>query len=164
MVRAGIEVDASNALKNLKRLEEQARKSTFEAAEESVEDGEDNARQQLHRQGSVASGTGVNSLDARRISKSRYGVVGVDYLIPLDTGTAPHTPEINTRLIIWASQEGWKVSEIVEHIEEEGTKPMPRNESWRKIAFDPVIKQLPGKVTKKLRRNVKMKRSRRIST
>jgi len=147
---ARIDVSSDEAARGLESITRQVEKEVDNAAERITELGVDSAKKQLVRNRSVASETGIRSLKSEKIDDNHYAVKGRSYLKLVDSGTKPHTPDINTRLIIWASQEGWTVSEIVNHIEEEGTKP----HEWMEPAFDPLVKTVSSRVAQHLERNV----------
>lgn len=158
MVQTRIDVDGSDAIQKLGRIEEKMPEVIDSAVSEASSEAESNARDQLTRQGSVATGTGIDSLQSTiinsRQSRIVYGVQGRTYLKAVDEGTAPHTPEQNRRLRVWAEQNGFTLREITEHIEEEGTNPRPEGASWREIALHPAGRKLPAKVASKARRNI----------
>ena len=158
MGNIGVKIDVSDAIKGLTHVEEEMPEVVDDSAKETARKGVSNARSQLTRQGSVATETGINSLSKQQINSSdqkvTYGVEGRSYLKLVDTGTDAHTPDINYRLIAWATQHGFEVSEIVQHIEEEGTKPHPENASWRSIAWSPLEQTLPQKIANKARRRI----------
>jgi len=149
-VAASVEIHADSAIRRLKDLRQEMSKELDDAAEQITETGAQKAERALRRQGSVSTETGVNSLRSYRIGDHHYATIGRTYLHYVDSGTPPHTPDIDVRLITWASQEGWTVSGIVEHIEEEGTRAHP----WIETAFDPIVKTIPSRVAAHARRNV----------
>jgi len=149
-----VEIDTSAAIKQLRRKEAELRSSIDKSLEQAADKGMENARTQLFRQGSVATETGVRSIEAENMGDFEYMVKGRSYLVAVDEGTKPHTPDTNIRLIEWAKQEGWNVIDLIEHIEQEGTKPHPANASWRRIAFEPVIESLPQKIAEDAGRRI----------
>lgn len=153
MVR--VEADASNALRRLTKLEKEMTKETDNAAEEISKDAAERGKRQLlmGRSKSFATGTGYNSIKPRMIADHEHAVVGRGYLKLVDSGTKPHAPDVNQRLKVWASQEGWDLygpNGIVEHIKEEGTDPHP----WIDKAFDPVVKTMPTRVVRYVSRRI----------
>lgn len=146
-----LDVDDDNAIKQLRKLQSDLNEEVDNVADNIAEEGVENARDALVTQGSVATETGIKSLRAERMGKHHYATVGRTYLKYVDKGTKPHTPDIDYRLIAWASQEGWTVSGIVDHIEEEGTDPHP----WIERAFNPLVKTIPDKVSLHVRRTVR---------
>jgi len=145
-----VKADATRAIERMRTLEEQLEEEIDDGIERVAEDGVRRGQRQLRSSESVATGTGVSSLDTDKIGEHHYAVKGRSYLKLVDKGTDPHTPEINNRLIVWASQEGWLIDDIVEHIEEEGTDP----NAWIEKAFDSLTKTADKKVAAHLRLNV----------
>lgn len=145
-----VEIHADRAINQLKQLEESIRLESDGAVREMSEQAAQNAVDTLLDNSSVATETGIRSLEGKRMGKRHYATVGRHYLKYVDEGTQPHEPEINYRFVRWAQQEGWNIAELSSHIEDEGTKP----HAWMANSFDPVIKKAPETFVTYLRRNV----------
>jgi len=153
LTKVGIRVDASKALARMSNLREERPKELDDAAEEMMHEAESNTVDALRQNDSVASQTGIRSLNVRKDGIAEYSLLGRSYLHLLETGTRPHTPEVTRRLEIWAEQEGWAIPDIVEHIEEHGTEA--QEPPWTDIAYDHFVKTIPQKVSAHVRREIK---------
>lgn len=149
-----VSADASDAVKDLKVLEEQLEVAIPEAVEE---EGGEKAKENVKKifrnktsPPSSASGQAMRSLTVNKKGNRQIQLLGNAYLDLVETGTDPHTPDVSERLRIWADQEGWEVSEIVDHIERRGTRP----HLFKEDAFDRVVKLLPKRVAAHVRRSV----------
>jgi len=82
------------------------------------------ARRTMMRNGSVVTGTGINSFRTTGGSGSTKGVLGPAYLWDLDTGTTAHQPDRdNIRFITAARQYGMTREELAQSIARNGTRP-----------------------------------------
>jgi len=151
LTKVGIRIDASRALARMDNLREELPKQLDDAAEEMMNEAQENSIDALRQNDSVASQTGIRSLNVIKDGIAECSLLGRSYLHLLETGTRPHTPEVTRRLEIWAEQEGWAIPDIVDHIEEHGTEPNP----WKKLAYNHFIKTIPQKVSAHVRREIK---------
>jgi len=84
------------------------------------------ARRTMMRNGSVVTGTGINSFRTTQGSGNVKGVLGPSYLWDLDTGTTAHQPDRdNYRFVSAARQYGMTRHELAQSIARKGTRPHP---------------------------------------
>ncbi|MFB6147606.1 MAG: hypothetical protein ABEJ66_01865 [Candidatus Nanohaloarchaea archaeon] len=147
-----IDVDDSEAKRILKDINKDVANNSDNVARDICEEAKDRAERELMRQGSVGTGKGINSFVVQQTGANEYSLLGMKYLKFVDTGTRPHRPPLNNRLIAWAESRGIPPVVLADAIEEGGTRPNP----WINRAFRPLLKTADERATVKLKRRTRL--------
>lgn len=89
-------------------------------------------QQELIKNGSVVTGTGIESINSEHFGTGVYGIMIASYLDQVDEGrdSGNHPPVAgNERLTAWADKHGVNPYALAKHIADHGTKPHPFKES-----------------------------------
>lgn len=152
MALIDLETDVSEAIRGLKKLHKNVRGVSDEVVRDIAEDAKDRAQRVLRRQGSIGTSQGIQSLTVQQTGTYEYSLLGMKYLKFVDTGTRPHRPPLNNRLIVWAESRGIPPNLLAKAIEETGTRPHP----WINSAFRPIQKTADEKATVKIKRKTRL--------
>lgn len=136
-----IDIEDHQARETIATIDEDVERAEQDILDELGEETRESMVRQLFRQGSVSTGTGHRSLTVRPAGRRSRNLSGRAYLVGLDQGTKPHEPRRNFRLRFWASEEGWTVDGIADHISNYGTDPNPfirRSVDRAVIRFDDI--------------------------
>lgn len=124
--QVSIETNFEDGVKTVKNLRDELPESAEDVskilAHEFIREG----RRQMRRNGSVETGTGIQSFRTENRGQGETLVFGADYLISLDRGTTAHYPDTNNyRFIQWARNNGFSRQQLAETIADQGTRPHP---------------------------------------
>lgn len=147
-----IEVNEEEALRGLRDIDEDVRDQSDNIARDVCEDAKDRAQRTLLKQNSVGTGKGLRSFQVRQTGAKEYSLLAMKYLKFVDTGTRPHRPPLNNRLIAWAQSRGIPPHVLADAIQERGTRPHP----WINRAFRPILKTADEKATVKLKKRTRL--------
>ena len=126
-IGAKVTTNIEDGIKAAQTLKEETVDNADDAATILAQQWIREAKRTMQRNGSVVTGTGINSFRTTGGSSQGFkGVLGASYLYDLDTGTAAHYPDSdNYRFRAAARQYGVDRYELAQTIAREGTRPHP---------------------------------------
>lgn len=143
-----VRVDISDVLSELREFPDNMDDAVDYAVGQTSKQVSKDFKKALIQNDKKVSGTAVNSVVSMPVGDGRRQIQAASYLDRVYTGTPPHEPTVHNRLRTWASQRGWKLSKIIQHLRNKGSKP---HRKWWKSVTNKTSKT----IKKRTRRHLK---------